>query len=106
MCQVEGLTVTPVPSHLPQKQMAAGGLARHTAASAEVLGSKVWRKEMLGETAWEVVHLCRVLLFLSLLGSGAERTVLLSVLTVSLGALPSQFLDLFKPGEHCGPAEG
>lgn len=65
----------PCTSHLPQKQMAAGGLARHTAASAEVLGSKVWRKGMLGETAWEVVPLCRVLLFVSLLGSGAERTV-------------------------------
>lgn len=37
---------------------------------------------MLGETAWEVVHLCRCLLFVSLLESGAERTVLLSVLTV------------------------
>lgn len=37
---------------------------------------------MLGETAWEVAHLCQVLLFVSLLGSGAERTVLLSVLTV------------------------
>lgn len=33
---------------------------------------------MLGETAWEAVHL----LLVSLLGSGAERTVLLSVLTV------------------------
>lgn len=37
---------------------------------------------MLGETAWEMVCLCRGLLFVSLLGSGAERTVLLSVLTV------------------------
>lgn len=76
------LTVTPVLSHLSQKQVAPGGLARQTAASAEVLGSKVWRKGMLGETAWEVVHLCQCLLFVSLLGPGAERTVLLSVLTV------------------------
>lgn len=65
-------------SRLPEEQVAPGTLARHTLAPTEGLGSKVWRKRMLGEMAWETAHLCQGLL-VSLLGSWTERTVLLSV---------------------------
>lgn len=96
--------MTYVPSRLSQEQVAPRGLTRHTAAPAEVLGSKVWSKGMLVREPVSWSYLCQGLLSVSLLGSWAEKRLFYTE-SVSLGALPSQFLDLVKPGKYCGTAE-